>query len=777
MSKNREKYTSILQTSIQTRRPFAVKLVHAGIIKSGLNFGVILMNHVMNAYAKTGFLFEARKVFDEMPVKNVSTHNTLLSAYAKQGRTLEALEIFDELPQPDSVSWTALIVGYNQKGRFGAALAMFMEMIKRGALPTEYTFTNILASCAVVEALNVGRKLHSFVVKLDLFRAVSVANSLLNMYAKSGDATTAVAVFERIELRNVSSWNAVITLYMQRGQVEEALAQFEHMEERDAISWNSMIAGYNQHGFDAKALGMFRGMLNESRLKPDKYTLASVLSTCGNLQALACGKQIHAYTIRAEFDTSGPVGNALVCMYSKCGGVGIARKMLEACGTCTLNVIAFTALLDGYIKAGDVNPAREVFDSLHERDVVVWTAMIVGYAQNGGNNEATKLFKSMFEEGIVPNSFTLAAMLSVSSNLASLNHGGQIHAVAKKLGEMSSVSVGNALISMYARAGNIASARKAFGLIQQRRDPVSWTSMITGLAQHGHGEEALELFEDMLLLEIKPDHITYVGVLSACTHMGLVEKGKSYFTKMIDIHGIMPTSSHCACMIDLYGRAGFLNEAQDFILDMSIEPDIIAWGSLLASCKAHKNMEVAAMAAERMISIKPDNSGAYSALANVYSACGKWEEAAIIRKSMKDRKVKKEQGISWLQIKGEVHIFGADDALHPQRDAIDLRLTKIWEEIKKMGYVPDTDSVLHDLDEEVKEQLLKHHSEKLAIVFGVMNTPEKSTLTIMKNLRVCNDCHSAIKYISKLVGREIVVRDATRFHHFRNGACSCRDYW
>ncbi|KAG6402684.1 hypothetical protein SASPL_134886 [Salvia splendens] len=378
----------------------------------------------------------------------------------------------------------------------------------------------------------------------------------------------------------------------------------------------------------------------------------------------------------------------------------------------------------------------------------------------------------MFEEGIVPNSYTLAAMLSVSSNLASLNHGGQIHAVAKKLGEMSSVSVGNALISMYARAGNITSARKAFRLIQQRRDPVSWTSMITGLAQHGHGEEALELFEDMLLLEIKPDHITYVGVLSACTHMGLIEKGRSYFTKMIDIHGIMPTSSHCACMIDLYGRAGLLNEAQDFILNMTIEPDIIAWGSLLASCKAHKNLEVAAMAAERMISIDPDNSGAYSALANVYSACGKWEEAAIIRKSMKDRKVKKEQGISWLQIKGEVHIFGADDALHPQRDAIDIRLTKIWEEIKKMGFVPDTASVLHDLDDELKEQLLKHHSEKLAIVFGVMNMPEKSTLTIMKNLRVCNDCHSAIKYISKLVGREIVVRDATRFHHFRDGACS-----
>lgn len=768
---------SILQASIKTRCPSSVKSVHALVIKSGLQLGVFFMNQVMNAYAKTGFIPDARNVFDEMPVKNVSTYNTLLSAYAKQGRTREALLIFDELPKPDSVSWTALIVGYHHKGRFGAALAMFLEMIKCKVVPTEYTFTNILASCAAIEALDVGRKVHSFVVKVGLSGAVSVANSLLNMYAKSGDVGTAVTVFDRIELKDVSSWNAIITLHMQKGQVEDALAHFEAMKQRNSISWNAMIAGYNQCGFDARALKLFSEMLKESSLKPDGYTLASVLSACGNLQELEVGKQIHGYIIRTEFDTSGHVGNALIYMYSKCGGVEIAKKMLEMCGTSTLNVVAFTALLDGYIKLGDMHPARQIFDSLHERDVVAWTAMIVGYAQNGCNNDATELLRSMLKEGPMPNSYTLAAMLSVSSNLASMNHGKQIHATAEKLGIASSVSVSNALIYMYARAGNISCARKAFSLIQRRTDSVSWTSMIIGLAQHGHGEEALQLFEDMLSLDIKPDHITYIGVLSACTHMGLVEKGLNYFRKMKDVHGIEPTSSHCACMIDLYGRAGLLREAQDFIESMSIEPDIIAWGSLLASCKVHKNLELAAIAAERMLSIEPDNSGAYSSLANVYSACGKWEEAAKIRKSMKDRHVKKEQGISWLQIKSEVHIFGADDAVHPQRDAIDLMMEEIWEGIKKMGFVPDTDSVLHDLDEELKEQLLKHHSEKLAIAFGVLNTPEKSSLTIMKNLRVCNDCHSAIKYISKLVNREIIVRDATRFHHFKDGMCSCRDYW
>lgn len=403
--------------------------------------------------------------------------------------------------------------------------------------------------------------------------------------------------------------------------------------------------------------------------------------------------------------------------------------------------------------------------------------MIVGYVQNGFNDDAIELFRSMVREGPEPNSYTLAAMLSVSSSLASLGHGKQIHTQAIRSGEASSVSVSNALINMYAKAGSIVGARHVFNSIHMNRDTVSWTSMIIALAQHGIGEEAIKLFEQMLALNIKPDHITYVGVLSACTHMGLVEQGRSYYKLMKDLHGIEPTPSHYACMIDLFGRAGMLQEAQDFIENMPIEPGVIAWGSLLASCKVHKNVELAKVAAERLLLIEPDNSGAYSALANVYSACGKWEDAARIRKSMKDRQVKKEQGFSWVQIRNEVHVFGVEDGLHPQREAIYMMMGKIWKEIKKMGFIPETEAVLHDLDEEVKEQILRHHSEKLAIAFGLMNTPENTTLRIMKNLRVCNDCHTAIKFISKLVGREIVVRDTTRFHHFQGGSCSCRDYW
>ncbi|CAL5346425.1 unnamed protein product [Camellia sinensis] len=769
-------YASLLQTSLKTKNPFAGKSIHAQIIKSGLQLSVFLMNNLINFYAKSGHISDAHQVFDEMPMKNTSSSNTLLSAYAKQGKIDLAYQVFDEIPEPDSVSWTAMIIGYKRMGCVENGIKMFLDMISCRVLPTQFTITNILASCAGVEALAIGRKIHSFVVKLGLSSYVSVANSLLNMYAKSGDPRTAKTVFDRIKLKSVSSWNAMVSLHMQSGKLDLALAQFEQMCERDVVSWNSMIAGYNQHGFDLQALDMFSRMLKNTSLKPDKFTLASVLSACANLEELNLGKQIHAHIIRTEFNSSGPVENALIFMYSKSGGVGIARKILDQSVTSNLNVIAFTALLNGYIKLGDINPARQIFDSLRDRDVVAWTAMIVGYMQNGFNDDAVKLFRSMVIDGPKPNSYTLAAMLSVSSSLASLDHGKQIHTRAIRFGESSSVSVSNALIAMYAKAGSINGARHVFNLIHQNKDTVSWTSMIIALAQHGLGEEAMELFEKMLNVGIKPDHVTYVGVLSACTHVGLVEQGRFYYKLMKDTHGIEPTLSHYACMIDLFGRAGLLQEAQAFIESMPIEPDVIAWGSLLASCKVHKNVELAKFAAERLLLIEPENSGAYSALANVYSACGKWEDAAKIRKSMKDKQVKKEQGFSWVQIKNEVHVFGVDDGLHPQREVIYRMMEKIWKEIKKLGFIPNTDAVLHDLDEEVKEQILRHHSEKLAIAFGLLNTPENTTLRIMKNLRVCDDCHSAIKFITKLVGREIIVRDATRFHHFRGGSCSCHDY-
>ncbi|KAG6767277.1 hypothetical protein POTOM_028473 [Populus tomentosa] len=772
-----ESCAHLLQTSLKSRDSLKGKSIHAQMVKLGLTFSVYLMNNLMNLYAKTGFLLDAHNLFNEMPVKTTFSWNTILSGYAKQGKLEKAHQVFDLIPVRDSVSWTTIIVGYNQMGRFENAIKIFVDMVKDKVLPTQFSLTNVLASCAATGSRGIGKKVHSFVVKLGLHACVPVANSLLNMYAKTGDLKMAKVVFDRMKLRNTSSWNAMISLHMNCGRVDLALAQFELLSERDIVSWNSMIAGCNQHGFDNEALQFFSRMLKDTSLKPDRFSLASALSACANLEKLSFGKQIHGYIVRTMFDASGAVGNALISMYAKSGGVEIARRIIEQSGISDLDVIAFTALLDGYVKLGDITPARQIFNSLKDPDVVAWTAMIVGYVQNGLNNDAIEVFKTMVSEGPRPNSFTLAAILSASSSVTSLNHGKQIHASAIRSGEALSPSVGNALTTMYAKAGSINGARKVFNLLRQNRDTVSWTSMIIALAQHGFGEEAIELFEQMLALGIKPDHITYVGVLSACTHGGLVEQGRSYFDLMKNAHKIDPTLSHYACMVDLFGRAGLLQEAYKFVENMPMEPDVIAWGSLLSSCKVYKNVDLAKVAAERLLLIEPNNSGAYSALANVYSSCGKWDDAAKIRKLMKARGVKKEQGLSWVQIQNKTHVFGVEDGLHPQKDEIYKMMDKIWKEIKKMGFAPDTESVLHDLGVEVKDQILRYHSEKLAIAFGIISTPENTTLRIMKNLRVCNDCHNAIKFISKLVDREIIVRDATRFHHFRNGSCSCKDYW
>ncbi|MQM08954.1 hypothetical protein Taro_041812 [Colocasia esculenta] len=754
----------------------AGRSVHAQVIKSGLS-SVYLMNNFVNFYCQSSSPSDAGRLFWEMPVRNIFSWNTALSAQVNSGCLPAAQDLFDRMPMRDSVSWTTMVAGYNRMGRYGEAIRMFLGMRWEGIMPSQFSFTNVLSSCAALRVLDVGRKVHSFVVKLGMSGCVAVANSLLNMYYKSGDARTAEIVFHRMSLRSVSSWNAMITLYVQTGRLDLAQIQFEEMTDRSVVSWNAMIAGFNQNGRDLEALEFFRLMLKDLIVRPDNFTLTSVLSACANLEMLRPGKQVHAHIIRTQLGCSGPLENSLISMYSKCGMVQTAHRLVERSASVNVNVITFTSLVEGYSKLGDLKPARRVFDSMKHHDVISWTAMIVGYVQNGFYDDAIELFRLMLQDGPRPNNYTLAAILSVCSSLASLHHGKQIHSTAIRMGQTVSVSVNNALITMYSKSGSIVWARRVFDQICLSRETVSWTSMIIALAQHGLGEESVALFESMLLEGIEPDHITFVGVFSACTHIGLVELGKKYFLQMQNTHKIEPTLSHYACMIDLFARAGLLSEAQDFIAKMPIQPDDVAWGALLSASKVHKNPELAKMAAEKLLAINPHNSGAYSALANVYSACGMWEDAAKVWKLMKDRGVKKEQGFSWVHIKNKVHVFGVDDSLHPQREAIYEMAAKIWKDIKKTGFIPDTDSVLHDIDDELKEQLLSRHSEKLAIAFALISTPEKTTLRIMKNLRVCNDCHSAIKFISKIVEREIIVRDATRFHHFRDGSCSCKDYW
>lgn len=300
--------------------------------------------------------------------------------------------------------------------------------------------------------------------------------------------------------------------------------------------------------------------------------------------------------------------------------------------------------------------------------------------------------------------------------------------------------------------------------------------MLTACAQHGLGMETVELFEEMLIEGLEPNEVTFLCVLTACSHSGLLDKGIHYFELMKKMK-VECDISHYVTIVDLLGRAGQLDRAQSFIKDMPIEPTAAIWKALLGACRKHKNMELGVFAAERVFELDPYDSGPHILLSNIYATAGRLSDAAKVRKAMNDSGVKKEPACSWLELENAVHVFVANDESHPHREEIRKMWKKMTEKIKEIGYVPDTSHALWFMDQQEREERLQEHSEKLALAFGLLNTPAGSTIRIKKNIRVCSDCHTAFKFVSKVVDREIILRDTNRFHHFCNGSCSCGDYW
>eukprot|EP01018_Ginkgo_biloba_P030428 Gb_08964 [translate_table: standard] len=541
---------------------------------------------------------------------------------------------------------------------------------------------------------------------------------------------------------NVFLGTKLVIMYASCGSFVDARLIFEKVSIRNIFSWNAMIRGYVMHGFSDEALTFYYQM-QRAGMKPDKFTFTFVLKACADLAALQQGKNIHDDIIRSGFELDVFVGSALIDMYAKCGTIDVSHV---------------------------------VFDKMSQRDVVLWTSLIAGYAQNGLANEALKLFRQMQLADVKPNPVTIASILPLCSYPAALQQGKEIHDYIIRNGFESNVFVGSALIDMYTKCGSIEFARQVFGKMPQR-NVVSWNAMIVGYGIHGLGEDALATFDHMQHVGMKPNNITFTGVLSACSHAGLVDEGWKYFHRMNQDYCIRPSMEHYACMVDLLGRAGRLDEAENFVKNMPVEPSAVVWGALLGACRIHCNLELAERVAVRLFELEPENAGNYILLSNIYAESGRWDGVAKVRTMMKDTGVKKRQGCSWIEVKNSVHEFLVGDSLHPQSDEIYAMLETLAAQMEEAGYIPDTSFALHDVDEEEKEDMLCSHSEKLAIAFGLISTCPGTIIRITKNLRVCGDCHHATKFISKIVGREIIVRDATRFHHFKNGLCSCGDYW
>eukprot|EP00253_Pinus_taeda_P001094 PITA_01094 len=603
-------------------------------------------------------------------------------------------------------------------------------------------YDRLLQGCIVKKSLADGKRLHVHIIKTGFSPGVVLRNRILDMYSKCGSVENARQMFDKMPMRFVSSWNTMITGYAKWGRLENARELFDKMPERDSISWNAMIAGYAGDGEGEQAQKLF-GQMHSEGIEMNEFTFGSVLSVCANTRDLMLGQQIHVHVIKTELQSS---------------------------------VIVGSALLDTYAKSGCIEDARHLFGKMPERNLVSWTAMISGYAQNGYSEEALNVFCQMLGVDVKPNEFTFASVLSSCATLPAPEAGKQVHVHVIRNGFEFNIFVASALLDMYAKCGSIKRARMVFDQMPMR-DDVLWNAMIVGYAQNGDGEETLRLFKQMLQAGVKPDHITFIGVLSACSHTGLIEEGYSYFDSMSRDYFITPRADHYACMIDLVGRAGLLDLAEDLINKMPIEPDAIVWSALLGACRIHGNIDLGKRAAEGLLKLEPLNVVTHILLSNIYAAAGRWDEAAKIRKLMKERGVKKKPGCSWIEVKGRVHAFVVEDRSHPRTEEIYFALDRLAAQIKDAGYVPDTNFVLHDVEEEQKEHMLCYHSEKLALAFGIISMPPETTIRIVKNLRVCGDCHAAIKFISKIVKREIIIRDASRFHHFKDGHCSCRDYW
>ncbi|KAK1282447.1 Pentatricopeptide repeat-containing protein [Acorus calamus] len=571
----------------------------------------------------------------------------------------------------------------------------------------------------------------------------------------------------------------LVALYASNADLLSASLIVDSLSPPSLLPYNALIRGLSRFARFDDALLAFHRLLSRHRLSPDHFTYPFVLKSCAELSLRTVGECVHSRCVKSGLESDGYVATSLIDLYSKLGSIREARRLFD--GLPVRDVASGNAMIGGYMRVGEVGNAEEVFERMGvRRNVVSWTAMVSGFAQNGYADRALGMFDEMVGSGgdVRPNWVTVVSVLPACSHSAALDHGERIHGYTRLIGVDANPSVQVALVAMYAKCGSLVKARGCFDRMRDcDKGIIAWNTMITAYASHGRGLESVAAFEDMIKAGVKPDSISFTGLLSGCSHSGLVDLGLKYFEDMSNVYSIEPRSEHYACTVDLLGRTGRLIEAKELIDRMVVEAGPSVWGALLSACKTYKNLEMAEVAAEKLFELEPHNCGNYVMLSNMYAEVGRWDDVKRLRVLSKERGLKKSPGCSWTEINGESHVFVGGDTSHPQVVEIYKLLEELPKKMRARGYVPDTSFVLHDVSGEEKECHLNTHSEKLAIAFGLLNTCPGTVLRVTKNLRICMDCHTATKFISMIYDREIIVRDVNRFHHFKDGSCSCGDYW
>ncbi|KAF4357419.1 hypothetical protein G4B88_009738 [Cannabis sativa] len=653
-------------------------------------------------------------------------YKMLFSDYLRNKRVDEAREVFDRIPYPNVYLYSMMISGYARNYRLGDALKLFDEMPVRDVV----SWNSMIKGCLDCGDLSKALEIFENMPGKNVVSWTTMIHGLMLL----GEVEMAEILFRKMPTRDVAAWNSMIHGYFSNGRVEDAVSLFEVMPCCNVISWTSMIGGLDQNGKSNEALALFEKMMC-SGFKPTSTTLVCALTASAKVLALNSGVKIHGQIVKLGYCFDEFLSASLITFYANC-------KQVES--TC------------------------KVFKEKLHKNVAVWTALVTGFTLNGKPENALEVFRDMMKLGVLPNQSSFTSALNASCGLESPDKGKEIHSTAVKLGFETDVFVGNSLIVLYSKCGNISDGISVFMRISEK-NIVSWNSVIMGCAQHGCGILALTLFSRMMRVGVEPDEITFTGLLSACSHCGMLQKGKGFFKFFSEAKAFEVKREHYACMVDVLGRCGKLEEAEELVRNMPFEANSTVWLALLGACRNHSNLDVAERAARNIFELEPHCSAAYVLLSNIYASANRWSDVSRVRMMMKYNGVVKQPGSSWVTLKGFRHEFLSGDKSHYLTEKIYKKLDWLGIKLKECGYVPDQKFALHDVEAEQKEEMLSYHSERLAIAFCLVSTAEGDTITVMKNLRVCGDCHSAIKLIAKIVGRKIVLRDSSRFHHFSNG--------
>ncbi|KAG6520076.1 pentatricopeptide repeat-containing protein At5g65570-like [Zingiber officinale] len=661
-------------------------------------------------------LQDAHRIHCHMTMSGIpplSLGNKLIDVYLKCGAIHDARQVFDAIPKPHIVSWNAMLSSYVRSQRSHEALSLYKRMLAEGVAPDEFTFSTVYKAFTDLDLVALGAAAHAHLI------------------VSGVDAT------------NPFVGSSLVDMYAKSGRLADARMVYDRVHNKDVILATALVVGYSHNGEHGDAIKLFQEMIKE-RIFPNDFTFASILIACGNMEDLRKGLYVHGVMVKMGFKLGCSSHTSLLTMYSRCG------------------------LIDDALK---------VFHTVPNPNTITWTSIIGCLVCNHREEVALSMFGNMLSQSFRPNAFTLSTALRACSALALFEQGKLVHALAIKVGFDSSQFVCAALIDTYGKCGQIAKARIIFDDLPEL-DVASSNCMINVYALNGHGVEALRIFEMMKVQGLKPNDATFVGVLSSCSNAGLLDEGRQVFSFITNHYDKGPSIDHYGCMVDLLGRAGKLEEAEGLLTKIK-NPDKVLWRSLLSACKIHGRLDLAKRVARNILELDAGDNGTYILMSNIYASLGQWEEVMRMKSTIRRIKVKKDPAMSWIELDREFHSFMAGDMDHPKAKEIYTELEKLITRTKELGYVPNTKYVLQEMDEVEKERSLYCHSEKLAVAFGVMNSHGKchKPITIFKNLRVCGDCHSWIKLVSIVVGKQIIARDSKRFHHFKDGLCSCNDYW